>query len=48
MDPQTLAHAVCKISIDALQDLFNGTIRALATFGVFMAEVMVAVDGTAW
>jgi len=26
--------------------LFNGTIRALATFGVFMAEVMVAVDGT--
>jgi len=46
MDPQTLAHAVCKISVDALQDLFNGTIRALAAFGVFMAEVMVAVDGT--
>ena len=26
--------------------MFNGTIRALAAFGVFMAEVMVAVDGT--
>ena len=46
MAPQTLAHAVCKISGDALQELFNGTIRALAAFGVFMAEVMVAVDGT--
>jgi hypothetical protein len=46
MDPQTLAHAICKISASALQDLFNGTIRALAAFGVFMAEVMVAVDGT--
>jgi hypothetical protein len=46
MDPQTLANAICKISAPALQDLFNGTIRALAAFGVFMAEVMVAVDGT--
>jgi len=46
MDPQTLTHAICKISADALQDLFNGTIQALAAFGVFMAEVMVAVDGT--
>ena len=46
MDPQTLANAICKISTDALQELFNGTIRALAAFGVFMAEVMVAVDGT--
>jgi hypothetical protein len=46
MDPQTLTNAICKISACALQDLFNGTIRALAAFGVFMAEVMVAVDGT--
>ena len=46
MDPQTLSHAICKMSADARQDLFNGTIRALAAFGVFMAEVMVAVDGT--
>jgi len=46
MDPQTLANAICKISAAALQDLFNGTIQALAAFGVFMAEVMVAVDGT--
>jgi len=46
MDPQTLAHAICKISAGALAELFNGTIRALAAFGVFMAEVMVAVDGT--
>ena len=29
-----------------MQELFNGTIQALAAFGVFMAEVMVAVDGT--
>ncbi len=46
MDPQTLANAICKISVRALEELFNGTIRALAAFGVFMAEVMVAVDGT--
>ena len=46
MDPQTLSNAICKISATALEDLFNGTIRALAVFGVFMAEVMVAVDGT--
>jgi hypothetical protein len=46
MDPQTLSNAICKISATALEDLFNGTIRALAAFGVFMAEVMVAVDGT--
>lgn len=46
MDPQTLAQAICKMSASALQDLFNGTIRALAAFGVFMAEVMVAGDGT--
>ena len=46
MDPQTLAQAICKISAAALQDLFNGTIHTLAAFGVFMAEVMVAVDGT--
>jgi hypothetical protein len=45
-DPQTLAHAICKVSAEALAELFNGTIRALAAFGVFMAEVMVAVDGT--
>ena len=44
--PQTLAGAICKISAGALEELFNGTIRALAAFGVFMAEVMVAVDGT--
>jgi hypothetical protein len=42
MDPQTLAHAICKISAPALQDLFNGTIQALAAFGVFMAEVTLA------
>jgi len=46
MDPQTLTNAICKISASALQDLFNGTIRALAACGVFMAEAMVAVDGT--
>jgi hypothetical protein len=42
MDPQTLATAICKISAPALQDLFNDTIRALAAFGVFMAEVTLA------
>ena len=46
MDPQPLAGTICKISADALAELFNGTIGALAAFGVFMAEVMVAVDGT--
>ena len=46
MDPQTLAGAICKISAPALERLFNGTIQALAACGIFMAEVMVAVDGS--
>lgn len=46
MDPQTLADTICKASAQELEHLFNGTIRCLAAFGVFMAEVMIAVDGT--
>ena len=46
MDPQTLAHTICKASARELEYLFNGTIRCLAAFGVFMAEGMIAVDGT--
>jgi len=46
LDPQTLSNAVCKISAPALADLFHGTLWALAAFGVFLAEVMGAVDGT--
>jgi hypothetical protein len=46
MDPQTLAHTICKASAQELEHLFNGTIRCLAAFGVFLAEVLVAVDGT--
>lgn len=46
MDPQTLADTICKASGQELERLFNGTIHGLAAFGVFMAEAMVAVDGT--
>ncbi len=46
MDPQTLANTICKASAAALMTLFNGSIHCLAAFGVFMAEAMVAVDGT--
>lgn len=46
MDPQTLAETICKSSVAELEALFNGTIACLAAFGLFMAEVMVAVDGT--
>ena len=46
MDPQTLAETICKSSAEALEQLFNGTIARSAAFGLFMAEVMVAVDGT--
>jgi len=46
MDPQTLAETISQASAAELERLFNGTIRCLAAFGVFMAEVMVAVDGT--
>jgi hypothetical protein len=46
MDPQTLAETISKASASELEYLFNGTIHCLAAFGVFMAEVMVAVDGT--
>jgi len=46
MDPQTLAKTVCKSSLQELEKLFNNTIRALAKYGIFMGEMMVAVDGT--
>lgn len=46
MDPQTLAERISQASAVELERLFNGTIHCLAAFGVFMAEVMVAVDGT--
>jgi hypothetical protein len=46
MDPQTLAETISQASVAELERLFNGTIHCLAAFGVFMAEVMVAVDGT--
>ena len=46
MDPQTLAETISKASVEELERLFNGTIHCLAAFGLFMAEVMVAVDGT--
>ncbi len=46
MDPQTLAETICKSSVAELERLFNGTIACLAAFGLFMTEVMVAVDGT--
>jgi hypothetical protein len=46
MDPQTLAGAICKTSARELEQLFNGTIHCLAAFGVFVAEAMIAVDGT--
>lgn len=47
MDPQTLAETISKASATELERLFNGTIHRLAAFGLFMAEIMVAVDGTA-
>ena len=46
MDPQTLAETICKSTAKELEKLFNGTIACLARFGIFAAEVMVAVDGT--
>ncbi|MBU1751695.1 MAG: transposase [Chloroflexi bacterium] len=46
MDPQTLAETICKTSARELEHLFNGTIHCLAAFGVFVAEAMIAVDGT--
>ncbi len=46
MDPQTLAETLCQSSLEELEKLFNGTIRCLAKYGIFMAEMMVAMDGT--
>lgn len=47
MDPQTLAETISQASVAELERLFNGSSQCLAAFGLFMAEVMVAVDGTA-
>ncbi len=46
MDAQTLAETICKSSLLELEKLFNDTIHGLAQYGFFMAEVMVALDGT--
>ena len=46
MDPQTLAETICKSSAAEWERLFNRTIAGLAAFGLFRAEVLVAVDGT--
>lgn len=46
MDPQALADNLCKATPANLARLFNGTIHCLAASGVFMAEMMVVVDGT--
>jgi len=46
MDPATLSETISKASAKELEKLFNGTIHCLAAFGIFMAEAMVAVDGT--
>lgn len=46
MDPQTLADTICKSTLQELEKLFNGTISCLAKYGIFMAEMMVAIDGS--
>lgn len=46
MDPQTLAETICKSSLQELEKLFNGSINCLARYGIFMAEMMVAIDGS--
>lgn len=46
MDAQTLAETICKSSLTELEKLFNGTIHGLAKYGIFLAEMMVAIDGT--
>jgi hypothetical protein len=46
MDAQTLAETICKSSLAELERLFNGTIHCLAQYGLFLAEMMVAIDGT--
>lgn len=46
MDAQTLAETMCKSSLAELEKLFNGTIHCLAQYGLFLAEMMVAIDGT--
>ena len=46
LSPQCLAQNMCKIPLLALEKFFNGTIRRLAAFGIFAAEVTTAIDGT--
>lgn len=46
LSPQCLAQNICKIPLLALEKFFNGTIRCLAAFGTFAAEVTAAIDGT--
>lgn len=46
LSPQCLAQNICKIPPSVLEKFFNETIRCLAAFGVFAAEVMAVIDGT--
>jgi len=44
--PEALANNLVKLDLRALEALFNGAIRALATAGVFQAQVTGIVDAT--
>ncbi|MCK4452633.1 MAG: transposase [Anaerolineae bacterium] len=46
LSPQCLAQNICKTSLSSLERFFNGTIRHLAAFGIFAAEIGTAIDGT--
>ena len=46
LSPQCLAQNMCKIPLLVLEKFFNGTIRRLAAFRIFAAEVTAAIDGT--
>lgn len=46
LSPQCLAQNICKIPLSSLERFFNGTIRCLAAFGIFAAEIGAVIDGT--
>jgi hypothetical protein len=46
LSPQCLAQNICKIPLSSMERFFNRSIRCLAAFGIFAAEIGTAIDGT--
>ncbi len=46
LSPQCLGENICKLGVEQLATLFNGTVRLLVARGLFQGDLTVALDGS--